>query len=214
LHVERNVETHVEPNVDLVFKTFVKPCVDFVSQVHIVSNKVVERSSTLDISVVFLDDVVNDPPTKETCLVSEISTYQINPPIESTKETPYDDVVEPDVGPSHVQLDIIVEPSFVNVVDVFVLSNNHKIELAENQNVKNTEANKGVSTEIVNTMEGCLVMLLRGSRRERKVVEKPHKFCRIPKEEGSLVILSQMLRKVSWTSCSLVEEKLVGRGSM
>lgn len=143
------------------------------SQVYLVSDKVVEPSSTLDISAIFVDDVVNEPPTKETCLVSETSTNQINPPIESTKETPSDDVVEPDVWPSHVQIDVIVEPSFENVVDVCVLSKNPQIELDENQNVKNTEANQGVSTEVVNTMEGCLVMLLRGSR--------------IPKEAGSLL---------------------------
>lgn len=70
-----------------------------------------------------------------------------------------------------------------------VLSKNPQIKLTENQNVKNKEANQGVSTKIVNTMEGCLVMLLRGSRRKRKrkVVEKPHESSRIPKEAGSLL---------------------------
>lgn len=65
LHVEPNAETNVEHNVDLVFKTFVKPCVDSVSQVDYVSDKVVEPSSTLDISAVFVDDVVNEPPTQK-----------------------------------------------------------------------------------------------------------------------------------------------------
>lgn len=56
---------HVEPNIDLVFKTSVKQCVEFVSQVDLISNKVVKPSSTLDI---FVDDDVNEP------LVSETST--------------------------------------------------------------------------------------------------------------------------------------------
>lgn len=83
--------------------------------------------------------------------------------------------MKPYVGSSHVQIDIIVEPYFEIVVDVSVLSKNPQIELAESQNVKNTEVNQGMSTKIVNIMEGCLVNLLRGPRRKRKkkVVKKP-----------------------------------------
>lgn len=91
-------------------------------------------------------------------------------PNKSTKET-----APNDVGPSHVQLDIIFELSFGNVVDVSVLSKHPQIELVENQNIKHTEANQGVSTKIVNTIEGCRpsnVALRLNEKKKRKFDEK------------------------------------------
>jgi len=88
-HVERNDETHVEPNGDLVNETPMKPCVDYVSQVDHVSDKVVKPSSTPYIFGVFVDVehhidkidhvdvVVIKPPRNVTCLVLEPMIYEI-----------------------------------------------------------------------------------------------------------------------------------------
>jgi len=75
-HVERNDETHVEPNGDLVNETPMKPCVDYVSQVDHVSDKVVDVEHHID-KIDHVDVVVIKPPTNVTCLVLEPMIYEI-----------------------------------------------------------------------------------------------------------------------------------------